>query len=312
MKLKMWALPLLCFGLVALFAGSALAQEEQAAPDQGAATQPLRLPLPRQANSFNRGASSSAQTQQQMKSEAVGSDNTSDCTYTFTSGSGPSYLQFCVTVNGNIAEFQSPVNVDQIRQGGIAEGYGICDVDQGAQYWDYADEGDSGNWQAPTTVAHTASMVKIERTTIDGLWTLTQTITSVPGTNPSARVLMALKNNSSIMKEAYLIRFADVDPGNPADTDTNFNEEFAAGGDSAWGWVYYFNGLMFQTIGNPNPVSALKTRFGSVLDTHNGPKPCAGGGAVLETDVDGSIYYFWDLNLNEKQSVSVTGRYMSF
>jgi hypothetical protein len=36
-------------------------------------------------------------------------------------------LQFCVTVNGNITEFQSPVGFEHIREGSFGEGYGICD-----------------------------------------------------------------------------------------------------------------------------------------------------------------------------------------
>ncbi len=108
-----------------------------------------------------------------------------------------------MTVNGNIAEFQSPSGVEQLSPGGSAafEGYGICDVTNATtQYWDYAGDADSGNWNAPTTVTHTATMVKIERTTSDGAWTLTQTISIVPGTNPYAKMIMALKNNSAVTK----------------------------------------------------------------------------------------------------------------
>jgi hypothetical protein len=301
-----------------LFAGpgSALAQEQEATPDQGAATQAPRLPLPRQANTFNSGTSAAGKVQEQ-KSEAAGSDHTSTCTYTFTSGSTATYLQFCVTVNGNMVEFQSPLNIEQIRQGDAGEGYGICDLSTETSYYDYADNGDSGNWKAPTTVTHTATMVKIERTTSDGLWTLTQTITSMPGMSPAAKVLMALKNNSSSSKFAYLYRYADVDPGQAADTDTSFNEDFDGTLNSAWGYLGYGNtddyGLMIQAVGNPTPTSVGNERGGYALTTvpTNACDPFTDVESPL-LNADGRTMYLWSFSLIKEQTASVTSRYLSF
>jgi hypothetical protein len=110
-------------------------------------------------------------TQERPKSEGVSADVTDTCTYTFTSGSGTTFLKFCVTVNGNIVQFQSPAGVEQIFQGGTGlEGYGICDAtNANTQYYDYADMA-SGNWNNPTTVTHTSEEVKIERTQYNGGW----------------------------------------------------------------------------------------------------------------------------------------------
>jgi hypothetical protein len=318
MKRKLRPLVPTCLVFLTLFAGSALAQEQEAAPDQGAPARPLQFPLKLGPATPNHASQSSGKTQEQLKSEAVGSDHTSTCTYTFTSGSGFTYLQFCVTKNGNIVEFQSPVNVEQIRQGSYGEGYGICDLSTEAEYYDFADNGDSSNWKAPSTVTHTATMVKIERTTTDGLWTLTQTITSTPGTNPSAKVLMALKNNSSTSKEALLFRWADVDPGQAAGTDTSFDENFDGTLDSAWGYIsdvgnFYPYGLMFQNVGNPVPASVPYLRGGFVLtappiDTCNATE----SSVSPLTNADGATIYIWLVELNKEQSVSVTGRYLSF
>jgi hypothetical protein len=173
-------------------------------------------------------ASVALESQQQVKSEGVTSD-VNTCAYTFTSGAGYTYLQFCVTVNGNIVEFQSPAGEEQIDQGTIQEGYGVCDLNTNIGYFDYSAGGTSANWDAQVLVSKTATLVKISRTTSDGLWTLTQTITNTPGPNPSARVTMALKNNSTVAKEAYLMRFADVDPGYTAGADafpTGYEESF--------------------------------------------------------------------------------------
>jgi hypothetical protein len=54
-------------------------------------------------------------------------------------------------------------------------------------------------------LSHDAKSVKIARTTADGNWTLTQTITQVTGP-PSAKIAMALTNNTSVTRQAFLLR----------------------------------------------------------------------------------------------------------
>ena len=76
---------------------------------------------------------------------------TTNCQSTFTAGKDDSFLQFCVTANGNVTEFQSPQGVEHIREGGYIEGYAICTTDtlHNVGYFDLADLGDSGNWHDP-------------------------------------------------------------------------------------------------------------------------------------------------------------------
>ena len=57
----------------------------------------------------------------------ISPDATSDCQSTFTSGSGQTFFQFCVTGNGNITELESPAGYEHIREGSVQEGYAICD-----------------------------------------------------------------------------------------------------------------------------------------------------------------------------------------
>ena len=216
MKARIWAFALAGVVAFGLSAGSALAQRDASKPapriQHYDPDQPEAAPAPAAANS-----------QLKPRSNATG-DFTDTCTYTFTTGAGRTYLQFCVTVNGNITEFQSPSGVEQLSPDGSAayEGYGICDITNGnTQYWDWAGNGDSGNWNAPVKVSSNATSVKIERTTSDGAWTLTQTISIVTGTTPYAKMIMAIKNNSAVTKEALLIRFANAVPytGTPYQED---------------------------------------------------------------------------------------------
>jgi hypothetical protein len=133
---------------------------------------------------------------------------TTTCSYDFTSGSGNSFLSYCVTVNGNILEIVTPFG--QSMLGANGEGYGVCDQNAPANYTDYG-VSDTGNWRNATVLSQSSTSVKIARTTADGNWTLTQTITKVPATS-SIKVVMALKNNQTVSDVAYLVRFADAKP----------------------------------------------------------------------------------------------------
>jgi hypothetical protein len=310
-----------CFVLLALFAGSARAQEAQ--DDAVSNVDPkLQKALDDfKASKSGKGAVPAARSSQQAKSEATSEADT--CAYTFTSGTGLTYLQWCATVNGNIVEFQSPQGVEQIRQGGFAEGYGICDLTGGdVAYYDFADGGSSG-FGAPVLDTKNATLVKITRTTTDGLWTLIQTLSNSVGTNPAAKVTMQLKNNSSVTKEAFLFRWADVDPGNTSDTDTNFDESFDSTGTAAWGWVPSANdmssapshGMMFQNSGNLTPPSVAYASDGYGLNTSSSPAPCnpSAGYTSPISDTDGAILYLWiPEDIKKNQTVTVNGKYFSF
>jgi hypothetical protein len=321
-KLKIWA-PLACLAVCSLFAGSALAQEDATAPDQNLQNR-LRSQLAA-GKPFNGDASSVGKMQQQSKSAAVVSpDETSACAHTFASGSGVTYLQFCVTVNGNIVEFQSPAGVEQIRQGTYREGYGICDFNRSTSYFDYSDGGATSNWNVPVLVTHTATMVKIERTTSDGVWTLTQTITSVAGTNPYAKIAMALKNNATPIagdaEGVYLLRFADSDP-DQGDSTGSYAQNLDGALDSAWAYVPFsdttgngYYGLMLQNVGNSTPTSVSVIRNGFAQITPDGPDPCnpTANYATSITGTDGSIVYLYLFVVKKGQTVTLTSRYISF
>lgn len=208
-----------------------------------------------------------------------------------------------MTANGNIASLQSPTsNFDQIAQGGVGEGYGVCDVSTGVSYYDWAYT-DSGTWSAPVLVSRTATSIKIARTTTDGLWTLTQTIAPQTGAQPYVKMTMALKNNTAITKDAYLVPYADVDPAAAPFTDTNFLESFDSSQYGAWGYGALNNsvgdaalGVMLEEVGQPNVPYGFE---GIAQNTSAGPNPCnpTGNYAGYQASVDGSVELFWILQL---------------
>src|ERR1700683_4821466 len=222
------------------------------------------------------------------------------------------YLQFCVTVNGNITEFQSPSGIEQLSPGGsnAFEGYGICDVtNANTAYWDYAGDGDSGNWNAPTTLSQTATSVKIERSTSDGVWMLTQTFTLVPGPNPYAKITMELKNTSGETRRVLLLRYANAVPN----TGSPFAENYSGTDESAWGWGAGY-GLILQDVGIPAPIfDWFRTAF--AISTLDGPAPCNSEANYEANIIDGVGSVVNEVTfpgLFKNQSVTVNQRYMQF
>ena len=256
--------------------------------------------------------------QQQMHADRVSATvagPTSDCQSTYTSGSGATFLQFCVTQNGNITEFQSPQGVEHIREGSFSEGYGICDLDSETRYWDYADSGDTGNWLDPVRTqpgGPNTFPLKIVRTTSDGLFTLTQVFTQ-NAPERIVKIAMTIKNNSGVSKDFELVRFADIDANNADGGD--FVNTFDFNHESAWGYNPGFNdnGLMLEST--PVPVPGPFGQFAVVQNTTNVMDPC---GPVDQLAIptpfvgDGSVGLDWNGSLGPHKSATFTGEYRRF
>lgn len=195
---------------------------------------------------------------------------TTQCAYNFASGSQNAYLNYCVTVNGNIPQIVTGFAGQSIGSDG--EGYGICNESPAQNYTDYG-MSDTGNWNNATLVSRTNSSVKIARTTNDGNWTLTQTITKIPNTS-SITVVMALTNNQSADHVAYLVRYAD---GYLPSADNNGYNQWTATHNSAYVWSFFPDslapnvGFQLQNVGNP-PFGFWE---GYAQTVSTGPNACA-------------------------------------
>ena len=246
-----------------------------------------------------------------QQSHHVGSAaTTSACSFTFQSGANNTFMKFCVTANGNIPQFESPQGHEHINVFDISEGYGICDLtdnDNEVSYFDYSDQGDSGNWNSPIVLSQNTNSVKIARTTLDGNWTLTQTFTRMSGASPFAQVAMALTNNTTIDRTALVIRSADVD----ADGLVNNNLDSTI--DSAFGWnsitSEHGSGLALQNVGN----SPASLQLGIVTATPNSPDPCSVQiQSAPETNTDGVIVMAYGLLIPKSSSQTVKVAYRGF
>ena len=244
--------------------------------------------------------------------------STSDCSFTFiTGGPSPTHIDFtsmkyCVTANGNIVQLEAPTSFPLISQVSFGEGYGICDRMTNIAYSDYGGAGDSGNWQPATVLSHDAKSVKIIRTTNDGVWTLTQTISLVAGAPPTAKVVMALTNNSSTPRGASLLRYADVDA-----TRAPLNS-FDATNTTAMGWNSGTPqgsggpiGLVMQAIGamDLDSVAAYAQTVAAP------PAPCTplmNSARGLLTETDGSIVMLRSFSTGAHATVTATMGYRTW
>ena len=174
--------------------------------------------------------------------------STDQCSFTFSSGKGDSFTEYCVTANGNIPEFQFPQGSSLISSD-RREGYGICDENTATQYSDFAGAGDSGNWNASSLLSRSLTSVKIARTTGDSFYTLIQTITR---SGSSAKVTMALRNNTQIARTAIIVRYTDVDADGAVlnNFDGTFNSTFGWNSSTSTNSGAGF-GLELQNVGNP-------------------------------------------------------------
>jgi hypothetical protein len=207
-----------------------------------------------------------------------------------------------VATNGNITFLSTPGDHSHLF---FREGYGICNESPAQAYWDYADAGDSGNWGAATVLKLTATSVVIARTTADGAWTLTQTISLDPNT-PAVKIVMALKNNTAMPRVAYLVRYADVD------SDGSFLNNFSATTNGAFSWnasiPFGANsgyGLELRNFGQPH--FGYLQGFARTVST--GPNPCAfasdSSGSPL-TGINGSVALAYVDSVGAKKTKAAT------
>jgi hypothetical protein len=241
--------------------------------------------------------------QQDLAQNSPKTDATQTCSYTFTSGSGVSYLQYCVTANGNITQLQSPQGVEYINVGNIGEGYGFCDESIWKGYYDYAYT-DSGNWAPAEILIQSAKTVRIARYTLDANWLLTQTITQDP-TTPGIKITTALKNISGSDRYAAFIRWADVDANSHVinDLDGTLGGSVIGNEETAYG-------LMLQNIGSTNSFYVE----GRPSNTPAGPDPCnlsaVKGGPLLNTD--GSLVLMYDNFISNGETATGISEYKPY
>lgn len=230
----------------------------------------------------------------------------STCAATYSSGSGLNATKFCVTQNGNIAQF-SVNGLEFINNGTAAtEGYGLCDPTTNTRYGDYINFGlGTSNWQAPT-FSVSGNVVTVTRVSTDGIWQLKQTITNVPATATapgSAKISMTFKNLTGVSRIAEIIRDAYVSIFSTTN-DYNYTSQtaFALIAEGSFkGRGFSITNSTFNALGE----SAF------VNNTFDPPDPC-----LISTNQagqpfvgQGSLDMYWEFNVAKDSSVTVVTTY---
>lgn len=226
---------------------------------------------------------------------------TTTCGSTFNSGAGLFSLQFCVTDNGNVARFATPIGIEHIRTGTIGEGYGICDVSSGVEYADYSGGGATNNWLAPVITqpgGPNTFPLTIGRTTSDGIWQLRQTFTRSVG-DRAVKIKMELFNQTAVSRAVNLLRYAD------ADANGLVNNVFQATVFSAFASNINQVGVQLRDAGKQVNTPIVQTIPGV-------PRPCTPGAnaAGLSFVGNGSLELVYQLTVpkNGKKTINVLYR----
>lgn len=237
-----------------------------------------------------------------LSSLASAQTTTCDPSRVFSAGTGDFAMQFCVTDNGNIAQYATPLANEHILGGTIGEGYGICDeFDPAApvEYYDYAGGG-AINFDPPTVDqpgGPNTLPLTITRLTFDGLWKLSQTFTqNIP--DRAIKIKMEVKNLTAKDRAVNLVRYADIDASSKS-RNTFLVTPFSALADA-----FSDVGVQLRDAGHGSTVPIVQTVSG-------GPSPCTpdANAATSVFTGNGSLILNYNRTVPKNGSKTVTVLY---
>lgn len=176
--------------------------------------------------------------------DSEGAKADTNCFSTYTSGSGANLINFCVSQNGTIPNFESPANSQELvsEEGyALASGCGtVSPVTHGA------DAGISeGGFTVPSITQPNGPNtfpLTISRNTTDGVFSLVQSF-SRNTSEKSVTIKMTLKNTSgTTVSSVFLTRYF-------TDALLITLNRFARSLDTVWGWDGYAFGPTALTFG---------------------------------------------------------------
>ena len=244
-----------------------------------------------------------AQGPNQRAATGAPAPGSTTCASTYTSGSGPTFFQWCVTSNGNIVSIQSPEAEEHIFEGTVGEGYQICDFSPLVAYTDYAGAADTGNWK-PSVVTQpngpNTFPLSIRRTTSDGKYTLTQKFSQVPA-DFTIKIATTVKNNTTSSPFLYVYRYADLDVDNAGAFAIDWFDQSA---NAAWGYLPFQDGVMLS--------SGTPALFHSASATKLVPAHCDFPSVATPANIDGGVYLLHGFTAAPKSSTTFTVVYRRF
>jgi hypothetical protein len=123
-------------------------------------------------------------------------------------------MRWCVTINGNLKNFESPAGVDHIRD---IEGYALCSLVGTA--FDGGSAGDGGFAGNGIVLAQSSSSITIQRDTADGRLRLVQKFTRDTSENDVTITATVTNRTGAEINAIQLSRYADFDIDTTSDAD---------------------------------------------------------------------------------------------
>jgi hypothetical protein len=157
------------------------------------------------------------------------------CQATFVSGAAEELVRICISKHGNLIKFESPAGFEHVRNGDLQEGYILCRDFTTPVGFDIGNLEDGFNDGTVSQPGGPGTLpITVTRTSLDGLFQLTQTFTWDPTFN-RVFIQMRVKNVSSAKQFGVtLIRMADFDIGE--NVTGTFDNEWAQTLDSVFAW----------------------------------------------------------------------------
>ncbi|PYQ16714.1 MAG: hypothetical protein DMF80_03735 [Acidobacteria bacterium] len=188
-------------------------------------------------------AAGSALAQQSNNAGADFGIQSSQCQYTFSSGSGPTFVAYCVSANGTMPKLESPQGAEHIQVGTVWEGYVVCSGTSPLA-WDIS-QTESGFGDPTVVSGPTRSGVSIRRASAE--FQLDNTY-KLDKKEKDVTITMALTNISgSTISDVRLARVYDPD------NDNDFGDDLQDTSDRGI-WARDVNAVTLTGITFPFPT----------------------------------------------------------
>jgi hypothetical protein len=198
------------------------------------------------------------------------------CFSTHTSGTGTTFMKICLSVDGNLVNFESPAGFKHLEAGDFGEGYAVCSSAGTHGYDAGFAEGGFGPAIVMQPNGPNTFPLTIIRDTLDGIFRLQQQF-SRDTTEKDVTITMTLTNLSAIARSSvHLTRYFDGDIDNSVNGDY-----YARVADSVSAWENSGHGLMLTALTFNVAHSAGVQTFATwnpLAEGGGGAKACGAGG----------------------------------
>jgi choice-of-anchor C domain-containing protein len=214
---------------------------------------------------------------------------TPDCAYSFSSGSGASLVQYCVSAKGTLQRLESPAGQEHIAVGQIWEGFIVCSGNT-LQGWDL---GASEDGFGPATLVKRQTTTGVTLRRLSPQYQLEQAF-ALDKDETDVTVTMTLTNISGItIPDVRIARAYDPDPNNDAGDDLEVKSASGV-------WASDVDAVTLTGLARGVPLeTAVDTGVGPSCSPVGAAGPIVTGDSSLAT----LVYHVGDMLAKSKKTV---------